>query len=147
MHVFCIIRETFAMQQGSGTSQGETRLWKSRNPTVSVGYTLSTMWYLTSTNGNVRRTTCMCGFEQEENHNSVLDTTLRSRPDEQISVMSRYELHCSKLGLSLSFPGDHAFRFMLLKHAWAANAAPKLSLWPVRRFGRLHLSFYCRGFT
>lgn len=95
----------------------ETRLWKSRNLTVSIAYTFSTMLCLTSTIGNVRAATCLCGFEQGENHNSVLDTTLRSTPDEQVSIISRYKLHCSKVGFGLNFSGDHASRFILLKHA------------------------------
>lgn len=60
-----------------------------------------------------------------------------------LMITSRYELHCSKVGLGLNFPGDHAVRFILLKHVWAL----KLSLRPVHRFGRFHLSLHCRGFT
>lgn len=76
----------------------ETILWKSRKLTISIGYIFFTIWYVTSTNRN------LWALEKGENGNSALDTTLRSRLDERISILSSYELQCLKEFLCLKFP-------------------------------------------
>lgn len=124
----------------------QNRLWKSRN--LTVFYWIHIFHQIIF---NISKWKCeeshMCGFEQGENHNLVLNTTLRSRPDEQTSITHRYELHCSKLDLDLKFLEDHVFRLSFLKN-WvcglSVDLAGSTSLFIVRDLlievmGRSHL--------